>query len=120
MDELQNQQNQNQPQWQQPQEPQIKENFINKKIIIIIAVVVALLLIILGVWIWRQNRYSTLKGTLKGDNVMIPVDNLPPQYQTKPSLLEDTTSAINNDLNSINMESIDDSFNEIDADLNNL
>ncbi|MEK7635566.1 MAG: hypothetical protein AAB405_00565 [Patescibacteria group bacterium] len=108
MDELQNQ--------QMPQEPQTKENFINKKIIIIVAIIVALLLISLGILIWQgkiRNQYSTGKF-----HNTLPYE----QAKTSPTLetLQDTTSAINNELDSIDIESIDNSFNEIDADLNNL
>ena len=112
MEETQNQQNQ-----PMPQEPQANNNFINKKNIIIGVVIVLLLLIGLGVWIWRGAIYK---------NDRMPYDM--PQYQkveqplreTQIEVPQDTTSAINNDLNSINIESIDDSFKEIDADLNNL
>ena len=94
---------------QTPQEPQIKESFINKKIIIAVVVIVALLLIGLGIWIWQITRVSYMP------DVYIPK----PTEPHKPAS-QDTTSAINNDLNSINVESVDDNFKDIDADLNSL
>lgn len=111
MDELQNQQNQ-----QMPQEPQAKENFINKKKIII-AIIIALLIIGFGIW------YIFIFGPRETPFMPSPVRSRPsPEtgliYPTQSP--KDTTSAIDNDLNSINVESIDDSFKEIDADLNNL
>lgn len=109
MDELQNQ--------QMPQEPQIKENFINKKIIIIIAIIIALLIIGFGIWymfifIPRETPFmpSPIPTRPSSETGLI--------YPTQSP--QDTTSAIDNDLNSINVESIDDNFKEIDADLNSL
>ena len=106
MEETQNQQNQ-----PMPQEPQANNNFINKKNIIIGVVIVVLLLIGLGVWIWQGKKY-------KKDYPYIP--DITGLIETQKEIPQDTTSAINNDLNSIGIESIDDSFKEIDADLNNL
>ena len=108
MEETQNQQNQ-----PMPQEPQANNNFINKKNIIIGVVIVVLLLIGLGVWIWQGKKYKKDKDYPYMPNVQSLMEA---QIETP----QDTTSAINNDLNSINIESIDDSFKEIDADLNNL
>ena len=108
MDETQNQQ-----MPQMPQEPQAKNNFINKKIIIIGVVIIVLLLIGLGIWIWQGKKYKKNK-----DYPYIP--DITGLIETQKEIPQDTTSAINNDLNSIDIESIDDSFKEIDADLNNL
>lgn len=104
MDELQNQQNQ-----QMPQEPQAKENFINKKKIII-AIIIVLLIIGFGIW------YIFIFGPRETPFMPSPETGL--IYPTQSP--QDTTSAINNELDNIGIESIDDSFKEIDADLNNL
>lgn len=109
MEEMQNQQNQ-----QAPQEPQIRENFINKRIIIIVAIVIVLLLIGLDIWILKGGLYKIDPNMPYGNDIM------PVILKIQKQAPQDTTSAINNDLNSVNVESVDNSFNEIDVDLNNL
>lgn len=112
MEETQNQQNQQNQ--QDPREPFIRQEAErrsgNKKNIVIISVIIALLLISSGIWLYLKKQ----------DSKPMPYANEEPSFPVPPQIIQDTTSAINNDLNNINIESIDDSFKEIDADLNNL
>ncbi|MBI4119741.1 MAG: hypothetical protein HY456_02765 [Parcubacteria group bacterium] len=69
--------------------------------ILIIAVVVIMLL---GLWWWQS------KTTVYA-----------PQAPTPPSVsAQDTTGAINKDLNSVTVDDIDKEFKNIDSDLNSL
>ena len=70
----------------------------NKNLIILVVIIV---LIALGVWYWNPSSYQ------------------PSTTATAPTA-EDTTTAIDADLSNINVESGDQDFTDVDADLQTL
>ncbi len=69
----------------------------NKNLIVLVVLIV---LVAFGAWFWNSSYYQ-------------------PNTATSPAT-EDTTAAINNDLSTINVETGDQDFKDIDADLQTL
>ncbi len=81
-------------------------NIINKKTAYIIAAIV--ILVAVGAWLWLQEPVS-----------QAPSAGVPPQGATGATVqASDTTSAIDQDLQNINIEDAD--FQSIDSDVNSL
>lgn len=86
----------------------------NKKIPIIFIIGVTIILIGLGIW-YRQAQ----KGKIIAPSVNAP-ETPEVSQPTSPVTKEDSTSALNQELNSINIGDLDKEFQTIDSDLNSL
>jgi len=94
-------------------EPEKKIN--NKNIITLTIVGLIVILILLGVWYWLAQKNvipQKVTPTVAPPQPPAAVQPVPPK--------EDSVSAINQELNSIDLGNLDQEFQAIDADLNSL
>lgn len=98
-------------------EPKIEpEKKINKKNIIILVIVgLIVILILLGIWYWWAQ-----KSVVPQEVTPIAAPSQPPAVVQPVPPKEDSVSAINQELNSIDVGNLDQEFQTIDADLNSL
>ena len=90
-------------------EPSIEPKSQKNLIVLIIGVVVVL--VGLGIWYWQSQEKE----------IVAPSVNIPALPETiSPIMKEDSTSAINQELNSVDVGDLDKEFQTIDADLNSL
>ena len=101
----------------EPQEPKIEPvKKINKKNIIILVIVgLIAILILLAVWYWLSQ-----KSVVTQEVTPTAAPSQPPSAVQPVPLKEDSISAINQELDSIDMGNLDQEFQTIDADLNSL
>jgi len=82
-----------------------------KKVCLIVAVAVVVVLLGAGYWWWQRGEAGV------GD------ENMPATEQTTGDVVapvDDTTAAIQSDLDALNVGTLDQDFNQIDSDLNQL
>lgn len=86
-------------------EPSIEPK--SKKYFIVLIIGVVVILVGLGIWYWQSQE----------EEIVTPSAAIP----TAPATIkEDSTSAINQELNSIDVGDLDKEFQAIDSDLNSL
>lgn len=99
-------------------EPKIEtDKKINKKNIIIPVIVgLIVILILLGIWYWVVQKNVVLQEVTPTATPSQP----PAAVQQPVSPKEDSVSAINQELNSIDVGNLDQEFQAIDSNLNSL
>lgn len=87
----------------------------NKKSpIVFIVIGIVVILVGLGIWYWQVQKNKTVVP-------LINVSSVPESAQTIPAIVkEDSVSAVNQELNSIDVGDLNKEFQTIDSDVNSL
>ncbi len=97
------------PKMEQNIEPNIEPK--SKKYLIVLMIGVAVILVGLGIWYWQVQKEKNVA----------PPEIIPTAPATAPlNFQEDSTSAINKELDNIDVGDLDKEFQAIDTDLNSL
>lgn len=89
----------------------------SKNTLVVVGIIVVL--VIVGLWIWKQNteQGKAPQNTAAGDNVPAAAST---NDAATTTVQQDSTQAIQQDLQGINSVDLQKEFNQIDTNLNNL